>query len=297
MENARYFGFSVLLLICVLIYRKHVPAPYYIEIGKREYTPPAHQWDSTESCPVIKQTESAPSSAYNNGKVFFAGRQELYGGGYDSIGRAERGYHSYKEWGARHLSGAIKRQFMVWKKEYIKDWVDSMSGKAMTIAKKFDIPPSVILAQAYVESMTGQSRLSVTANNLFGHKYKQSDSKKRGIKGYMIAHDDSPTDRFRVFESHYWSLYHHGQLLDKSYRPHLVKADIPVREQWMGALCGCPDKRMRAADAGKTRWMYASACKWKANDGKTSKYVASLRYIIRLYNLEKLDIEWQRTRR
>jgi hypothetical protein len=46
------------------------------------------------------------------------------------------------------------------------------------------------------------------------------------------------------------------------------------------------DSNKLAANGG---YLYASSCAWTAKDGVTSRYVAELQYIIKKYNLEKLD--------
>ena len=102
---------------------------------------------------------------------------------------------------------------------------------------------------------------------------------------------------FAKYESTWWSLFHHAMLLKKTYSRRLLKADIPLREQYFAAICGCDDSRMLASDAKAERtgggYYYAAACEYVAKDGKTSKYVATLKYLVRLHNLNKLDEEWR----
>jgi hypothetical protein len=119
----------------------------------------------------------------------------------------------------------------------------------------------------------------------------------RGISGSVKAYDKNINGKtisynFRKYESRWWSMWNHVQLLNKTYAPRLI--NIPnKREAWLAAICGCNDSRMLASDskrlADKGGYLYASACAWPASDGVTSRYVAELRHIINSYNLENLD--------
>ena len=56
---------------------------------------------------------------------------------------------------------------------------------------KYNIPPSIILAQAAQESSWGSSKLSLEANNYFGIKYKDGDVGEY----YLISTDEIITDK------------------------------------------------------------------------------------------------------
>jgi flagellum-specific peptidoglycan hydrolase FlgJ len=235
---------------------------------------------------------------------------ETYTAEYDRDGWPTRGYLSSDEVRGNHLgSKSLKVRFRKRLTRTYKDFIDTMGKKAVEISVHFsknkgiDIPPSVILAQAISESRYGTSRLAVEGKNYFGVQYRGN---RRGVKGPIPAKDadhnkDIKTYKFANYESTWWSLYHHADLLKRVYAKRLVKVDIPLREQWMAALCGCDDSRMLAADAKAERigkgYYYAAACEYIASDGKTSKYVATLKYLIRLYKLDKLDDEWLRRKR
>jgi flagellum-specific peptidoglycan hydrolase FlgJ len=229
----------------------------------------------------------------------YAGADELYPDmGYDADGWSLRGYMSSNEMKGKHLKSADALQRFEQRKAMVKrDFVDTMSRKALEICKESSLPPSILVAQAILETNFGTSRLKHLANNFFGHMYK-GNLDSRGITGKLSAKDRTKEGKlrqydFRVYASTWWSLKHHVQLLESKYKHRRIDADIPERERWMAALCGCTDSSMSYKDSKQAKYLYAGACAWKASDGKTSRYVAELRYIIRMYNLEKLDELWR----
>jgi flagellum-specific peptidoglycan hydrolase FlgJ len=232
-------------------------------------------------------------------KHIHAGADELYPDvGYDEDGWSKRGYMSTSEFQGSHLKGdqekLAKLKTRIGKER--QAFVDDISKNAKDLSAKFNIPASIIAAQAILESGYGTSRLAVVANNLFGHMGgKTKDS--RGITGSIKAYDKNINGHtisygFRIYESKWWSMWNHVQLLNKTYAPRLINTPNK-REAWLAAICGCSDSRMLASDskrlADKGGYLYASACAWPASDGVTSRYVAELRHIINSYNLSKLD--------
>lgn len=232
-----------------------------------------------------------------------AGADELYANvGYDADGWSLRGYMSSHELRGNHIKDeATKARFKKRKARVQRDFIDSMSAKALDIAIKYNVPPSLIVAQAYIESAYGTSRLAVTANNHFGMQYR---GKRRGVKGKIPAKDKDKNGDYQkydmnLYESTWWDLYHHAATLNGRYAKRVLDADIPIHKRWAAALCGCEDSRLLASDGKKQEtvpggFYYAAACGWKAQDGKTSKYVADIIYFVRLFHLEKLDHQWER---
>lgn len=87
-------------------------------------------------------------------------------------------------------------------------YVDLFSGEAMAEMRKFKIPASIKLAQAIVESNSGQSPLALRSNNHFGIKCH------RGWEGDSVAHDDdSLGECFRKYEDPKVSFLDHSQFL------------------------------------------------------------------------------------
>jgi hypothetical protein len=232
-----------------------------------------------------------------------AGAGEAYpDSGYDEYGWSNRGYMSGDELKGKHLRkiGVSKERFDRKKAEVYANFVDSIKRKSLEICKGSSVPPSIVAAQTIIESAHGTSRLKYVANNFFGHQYK-GNVKKKGITGKLLAKDRDKHGElldyyFRVYESPWWAMKHHVSMLEANYASFRIKADIPERERWMAALCKCKDSRMLASDSDKASYLYAGACAWVAKDKKTSKYVADLRYWIKLYSLDKLDQIWQSER-
>lgn len=232
-------------------------------------------------------------------KYLHAGSEEQYPDmGYDEDGWSKRGYMSMHEFHGSHLNGnqekLAKLRTRIGKERQV--FIDDISKNAKDLSSKFDVPASIIAAQAILESGYGTSRLANVANNLFGHMGGKTET-SRGISGSVKAYDKNINGKtisyhFRKYESRWWSMWNHVQLLNKTYAPRLI--NIPnKREAWLAAICGCSDNRMLASDskklADKGGYLYASACAWPASDGVTSRYVVELRHIINCYNLAKLD--------
>ncbi|MDP3352904.1 MAG: glucosaminidase domain-containing protein [Flavobacteriaceae bacterium] len=87
-------------------------------------------------------------------------------------------------------------------------YIDLFSGEAMSEMRKFKIPASIKLAQAIVESNSGQSHLSLKSNNHFGVKCH------KGWEGLSVSHDDdSLGECFRKYEDPKLSFVDHSNFL------------------------------------------------------------------------------------
>lgn len=95
------------------------------------------------------------------------------------------------------ISNASERQYIM---KYYKT--------AQQEHKQFGIPASIKLAQGLLESASGQSTLSKKTNNHFGIKWTPGCELK-----YVVAKDDTPTDRFRVYKSAWFSYRDHSKFL------------------------------------------------------------------------------------
>lgn len=87
-------------------------------------------------------------------------------------------------------------------------YIDLFSGEAMAEMRKFKIPASIKLAQAIVESNSGQSNLSLKSNNHFGVKCH------KGWEGESVSHDDdSLGECFRKYVDPKMSFVDHSTFL------------------------------------------------------------------------------------
>lgn len=105
--------------------------------------------------------------------------------------------------------GAEKQQRRMTAIEYI----DTYKNLAVEAMQEYGIPASIKMAQALVESDSGNSPLALNANNHFGIKCKST------WKGGIIYHDDDQKDEcFRSYRSAYDSFRDHSDFLSGSQR-------------------------------------------------------------------------------
>jgi len=170
-----------------------------------------------------------------------------------------REYLSSFEWKGRHLSdssSAMRKKFKQWKKGHIASFISWMVDAAKEEQKISGIPYQIVVAQAVLESQYSTSRLSVEANNLFGVKHRGKGN------DYIVAKDDSPTDRFRKYsKGKWWSLRHHSNVLNGKYKSRLKDNTLTG---WIDCLCGCDsppcttEKSKQFVDKGGQ--VYATSC-------------------------------------
>lgn len=212
-------------------------------------------------------------------KEVYAGRYDRGVRKYDKIGLpTKREWLTSSEWKGEHVKGDTLFLFRKWKKRYIAQFINWISLEAVKESAVYDkIPPSLIVAQLILESNYGKSRLACEANNYFGHKYRGKDRDK-----FIIAADDSPTDKFTKYRSKWFSIRAHSKLLMKSYYPRLK--GNPTLENWLVALCGSLTEKGSRKFVNKGNYVYATSC-YKGGYCYTSK----IRHIVNKYKLKKLD--------
>ena len=117
-----------------------------------------------------------------------------------------------------------------WPNDHRRSFLRLIAGPAIESARHHRIPPSVILAQAILESGWGRSALARKHNNIFGIKATGSSSSadyptlEFGAKGVHIVRAT-----FRVFDSIDASVAHHGELLSTDRR---YAAALQHRSDW-----------------------------------------------------------------
>ena len=194
---------------------------------------------------------------------------------YNDIGLPiHRGWLTSDEWKGKHLSSDKKKTFKNWKENYMKNFIKEWKEHATEEYDLTGIPPGIIVAQAILESNWGTSRLAKEANNFFGHKQKNKTS-----RAFIIAADDSPKDKFTVYESKWWCLRQHSKILNGRYKKRLKGNTI---KDWIEALCGgntVEESKAFVKNGGK---VYATSCYKGAKC-----YGEKLLSIIKTYNLYK----------
>jgi uncharacterized FlgJ-related protein len=221
---------------------------------------------------------------------------DVYAGRYDQVKNAEynslglpkgRYWMTSSEWHGKHIkkmpiNNAKKRmlltRFKTWKQLHIKTFIDEMLKAAVKEHETFpEIPPSLIVAQAILETNFGLSKLAIVGNNYFGHKYRGSNP-----DAYLVAADDSPKDRFTKYKSTWYSLRHHTRnvLMRLYYARCNGSNDL---NSWLNALCGAitAEESKKFVDAGN--YVYATSCMTE------TCYSHKLKNIIQDYNLDIFD--------
>lgn len=218
-------------------------------------------------------------------------KSEVYAGRYDKKPNStkynlsglpvSRKWLTSSEWKGKHIKKndyVTRARFKSWKKIHIETFIKFIGQEIKKECEIFpDLVPSVIIAQAILESNFGLSRLAVEGNNLFGHKYRGKTS------NFIVAADDSPTDKFESgFKSQWFSIRAHSHLLNDKYKKRLP--GVPSVENWLIALCGGmtahQSKEFRKKTGG---FLYATSC-------QTSPcYSKILLNIINKYDLNRFN--------
>jgi len=237
---------------------------YWIKIGFKEKNYPIAPVDLPTEI-VIKsndvyagRTESAPTSKYN------------------SLGLPkDRQWLTSSEWRGDHVTGERLKRFKEWKDKHINSFIEWIALAVQEERANYpDLIPSVIIAQSILESNFNKSRLSVEGNNLFGHKYRGDDD------NFLICADDSPTDRFTIYRSRWYSLRGHTKLLYSKYRKRIQGK--PTIDKWIAALCNGANSEQSRKAVDKGGYVYATSC-------MNSCYQCKLKRVIESYDLQRYD--------
>lgn len=128
----------------------------------------------------------------------------------------------------------VQTQTTDWPKGYRSEFLRDIAEAALISAKNNQIPPSVIMGQAVLESGWGTSRLAQEYNNLFGIKgvggntvkVKTFERNSKNKRYKQMAH-------FRIFESRQEAIMYHGNLLAKDRR---YKKARKYRHDWQSFM-------------------------------------------------------------
>ncbi|MGE8080837.1 glycoside hydrolase family 73 protein [Peribacillus loiseleuriae] len=104
---------------------------------------------------------------------------------------------------------------MLWPKEQTREsrFIDEIASEAVELKQQTRILPSVIIAQAILESNFGESELAVRANNLFGIKGSyQGKSVKMPTDKYKNRKRYTTEAEFRAYPNWESSLIDHSKL-------------------------------------------------------------------------------------
>lgn len=153
---------------------------------------------------------------------------------------------------------------------YMK-FINDISDEAIEMYKEYGIFPSVIIAQAILESGWGKSELSMKANNLFGIKADKGWKGKKISMDTLEFYDKNVVASFRMYTNKSESLKDHGVFLyeNKRYRDNgIFNAKYYI------------EQAQALEDAG-----YST----KEDENGQKIYAELLIELIRQYNLQLLD--------
>lgn len=159
-----------------------------------------------------------------------------------------------------------------------QQFINQVAPIALEVAAKYDLYPSVMIAQATLETGSGKSELAVLANNFFGIKgtYKGNSIYKMSpeeVNGNMVSH----SSRFRVYPNLYASFEDNGKRLRKGPNGDSEEASWKAenyQETWV-----------------ENAYTYRDATQGLVNGGYAtdSNYATKLNNIIEAYDLVKYD--------
>ncbi len=141
-----------------------------------------------------------------------------------------------------------------------QEFIDKIKWRVVRSTQKTALFPSVAMAQAILESSSGNSTLALNANNLFGIKAYSGWS-----GGVVYANDDLPNEPFRAYQTVNDSIADHNSFLYTNSR----YADNGV------FTATTPEEQAQALQTAG----YATA----------PNYANSLINLINKYDLKKLD--------
>ena len=117
------------------------------------------------------------------------------------------------------VSRLVQEQSLDWPVGYRRDFLGSLSEQAIESGVENQLPPSVTLAQAVLESGWGRSGLATKHNNLFGVKSgSHSDGVVLSSWEGGGAQRSRVASRFRAYDDWSESLVHHNLLISTDRR-------------------------------------------------------------------------------
>ncbi|MBB5887531.1 LysM peptidoglycan-binding domain-containing protein [Lactovum miscens] len=115
--------------------------------------------------------------------------------------------------------------------------VSDFAQIAVPVANHYGLYPSVMIAQALLESNSGQSLLASDYNNYFGIKWTNGESIDLPTTEYLNGEAKAITQPFQVYSSEEESFDAQGQLL-ANYYPGTLRANTSSYQDALAALQG-----------------------------------------------------------
>ena len=177
------------------------------------------------------------------------------------------GYEGYQWYDSHEVEFVVKSKSVLAESlnNNTQNFINDISPSAVNLASAYDLFPSVMVAQAILESHSGQSGLARDYHNLFGIK----GAYKGGSVSLKTWEDDGSGlaytiyDTFRVYSTWYESLEDYANVLQQAHFSGVRRSIAGNVYNATSALVG----------------VYAT----------DTAYAEKLRYIIQTYGLESLD--------
>lgn len=118
---------------------------------------------------------------------------------------------------AKKFLGQIEKTSAVNGDEHI-NFIQDIKEDAINTYKKYDILPSITIAQVILETGWGKSNLTSKANNYFGIKADKAWKGKKVTMETKEFHDKEIKDEFRYYETRLDSFIDHGAFLRNNER-------------------------------------------------------------------------------
>lgn len=114
---------------------------------------------------------------------------------------------------------------------YKEEYLEETKYLAIKTGRKYDLYPSVILAQSALESGYGISELSSKYNNYFGIKANEKEKKTNMITTEFVNGEEIKVRQpFREYYSKKDSFMHYGKLISKAKRYQRVRESKNYKE-------------------------------------------------------------------
>ncbi|WP_099188509.1 glycoside hydrolase family 73 protein [Tepidibacter mesophilus] len=190
-----------------------------------------------------------------------------------------------------------------------QEFINKILPKALEGLKKYNILPSITIAQAILESNWGKSSLSMKFNNLFGIKARSNTRKAANMKTteYINGKKLNVTAKFKSYDTFIDSISDHNILLGEAKRYERVRNSKDYKEAAMALQkCGYatdpkyPDKLIKIIEQYKlyeydnevsdfATKAYEFVTKNHISDGSRAKNLATREEIwVMIYRLYKL---------
>lgn len=110
------------------------------------------------------------------------------------------------------------------------EYIEETKPMALKVAKKYNLFPSVVIAQSALESDFGRSELSSEYNNYFGIKSNSKDGVNLNTIEYVNDKEGLYNEKFRSYKSKLDSFVDYAKLISRAQRYEKVRNSNTYKE-------------------------------------------------------------------